>query len=352
MKTIKRLAALGLAAVLLCACASALTDDARAASPETKVVRLALTPSGQILNLIAQQQGYLADEGIDVVYVEARTDAEAFEGIRNGTIDVASNSGTNLPLQYISEGMDLTIFGGYLLTGCMPVFARAEAEWTGIEDLIGKTVACEPNLYAITGPLSDMGYDPLHDITWLETGNQEDRIRAVESGEADFGLVGTALNYAVNSNPNIKVLTYAYEILPAYSCCRAEALTSWVNANPGTVKALLKAWIRAMDYYSTHHDEAVVLMMEHLHEDEAYVRAYLDNPRFDLNTDPMKKSVERAWRYMEKLGLVQESKQIDIASHINTLLYKAALDECQEQYGQDNPKFYEKMQAQFARNNQ
>ena len=350
---LKRLSAL-VCAVLIAGCTSAPDADPVPSSvPETKTVRLALNPSGHILSSIAQEQGFLADEGISVVYVKTSTDAEVFEGLQNGLIDVASNSGTNLPLQMISEGMDLTIFGGYLLTGCMPVFARVDTEWNGIEDLIGKTVAFEPNLYAITGPLLDMGYDPLNDINWYETNSQEERIEAVLNGDADFALVGTALNYAVVSNPDLKIVTYAADVLPAYSCCRAEALTSWVNENPNTVKALLKAWIRALEYYDTHHDESVSLTAELVGMDEIYVRTYFDNPRFELNSDPMKKSVERAWDYMYRLGLFsEEAKQIDIDDHINTELYKQALDECQAQYGEDNPAFYEKMQALYARNNQ
>ena len=341
--------------LLLAGCAPSTveeTDDADVLVPETNVVRMALNPSGHILNLIAEEQGYLKDEGISVVYVPVQTDAMAFKGIMDGTIDVIANSGTNLPLQYIADGMNLTIFGGYLLTGCMPVFARVDTKWDGIESMIGKTVACEPNLYALTGPLLDLGYDPLNDITWYDSNTQEERIKAVENGDADFGLVGTSLNYSVISNPNIKIVTYAADVLPAYSCCRAEASASWVQENPNTVTALLKAWIRAMEYYNTHHEETVSLATGLLHRDEEYVRAYLDNPRFDLNTDPMKKSVIRAWNYMDSLGLLNDdARRIDINMHINTDLYKAALDACQEQYGDQNPKFYEKLQAQYALNN-
>ncbi len=344
-----------LCAVLLAGCASAeeeQTPAAPEAPAESGVVRLALHTDGHIFNIIAEEQGYLKDEGITVEYVPVDNDNEVFECIRNGTIDIASNFGTNLPLQHISEGMDMTIFAGYMLTGCMPVFGRTDAEWHGIEDLIGKTMACEPNLFAVTGPLLDMGYDPLKDINWLETYTQKERIEAVESGRADFGLVGTSLNYEINSNPNVKVLTYASDILPDYSCCRAEALTSWINENPNTLRKLLKAWIRAMAWYDSHHEETVALTARVISNDEAYVRAYLDNPRCDLNVDPMKSSVIRAWNYMEDLGLLDEAaSEIDINDHINVDIYKAALDECQAQYGSENPGFYEKMQAIYARNN-
>ena len=335
-----------------CAANPVQEPDEIASEPETKVIRMALNPSGHILNLIADEQGYLDDEGISVVYIPFENDMMVFKGLQTGTIDVAANSGTNLPLYYIGEGLNLTIFGGYLLTGCMPVFTRVDTKYNGIEDLIGKTMACEPNLYAITGPLLDKGYDPLNDINWYNADNQEDRIKAVENGDADFGLVGTGLNYDVITNPNIKIATYAADVLPDYSCCRAEALSSWVRKNPNTVTALLKAWIRAMAYYDAHHEETVELTARFLRRDEAYVRAYLDNPRFDLNPDPMKKSVIRAWNYMDRLGLLNDdAKRIDISRHVNTDLYKAALDACQKQYGEENPKFYERLQAQYALNN-
>ena len=358
MAVLKKAAAMMLifCLMLLCACSGSEDDggekDAGTAVPETRVIHLALNDAGHIFNSIAESQGYLAEEGISVEYVRVNNDAEVFVGLRNGTIDVASNSGTNLPLHEISSGLDLTIFGGYLLTGCMPVFARVETEWNGIEDLIGSTMACEPNLYALTGPLLDMGYDPVEQVNWYDTIDQNDRIAAVKNGDADFGLVGTALNYAVLQDPELKVVTYAADVLPEYSCCRVEAMSSWVRSNPNTVKALLRAWIRAMEYYETHHEEAVQLAVRQTGTSEETVRAYLDNPRFELNIDPMKNSVVRAWDYMDRLGLLSDyAQRIRIDYNINTVLYKEALDECQSRYGQDDPKFYEKMQAQYSRNN-
>lgn len=341
-------------ALSLAACASDSTP-AGADEPEQPkdlgVIRLAMPPEGHIFNVIAETQGYLADEGVTVEAVPVANDAEVFAGIANGTIDVASTSGTNLPLQYISESWDLTVFGGYMLTGCMPIIAKVDRPWTGLEDLIGATVACEPNVYALTGPLLDLGHDPRTEITWLQPKDQAERIAMVSRGEADFALVGTPLNYQVISDPDIKVITYASDILPQYSCCRVEAPTEWIRENPELVKGLLKAWIRAMAYYDTHHDETVALVMEMTGKDEAFVRAYMDNPHFELNIDPMKKSVIRAWDYMDRLGLLDEDgERISIGDHINVNIYKEALDECQAQYGSENPKFYERLQVQFSQN--
>lgn len=353
-RTIALMLSLMMATLILSTCAGGAEGDASDGTDQEQVttIRLAYSDNGHVFNMIAEQQGYLEEEGLTVEYVKVDNDNEVFKAMENGTIDIASNSGTNLPLQRIAEGQDLTIFGGYMLTGCMPIFAKVDTKWESIDDLIGKTFACEPNLFAISGPLLDKGYTPLKQITWLQPENQEDRIKAVLDGEADFGLVGTSLNYEINTNPDLKVCTYASDVLPNYSCCRVEAPTEWVNNNPDTVRKLLKAWIRAMEYYSAHHEEAVALVAEKNDKDEAYVRAYLDNPHCDLNVDPMKSAVVRAWEYIKRLGIVDpDAKQININDHINTELYKSALDECQAEYGKDDPKFYEMMQGQFARYN-
>ncbi len=340
---------------LLASCSANTPDGTVKADvkPETETVRLAMFQNGHILNAIAEEQGYLKDEGIKVESIPVETDAEVFEGIKNGTIDVASNSGTNLPLQQIADGQDLTIFGGYLLTGCMPIFAKVETKWNGIEDLAGKTMACEPNMYAVSGPLLDKGYDPLKDVKWYDPGDQNSRIEAVKEGKADYGLVGTQLNYDIDSDPELKVCTYASDILPDYSCCRVEASTEWVKNNPNTVKALLRAWIRAQAYYESNHEETVIFISKLTGIDEQVLRAHMDNPHFDVNTDPMKSSVERAWDYMARLGLLNAaSKEIDIDEHINTELFKEALDECQSKYSEEYPAFYERMQSQYSANDQ
>lgn len=332
-----------------CSGGSAAGKTDKNAKPETEVVRLAVFQHGHILNAIAEEQGYLEEEGIKVVYVPVDTDAEVFEGIENGTIDLASNSGTNLPLQRIAEGQDLTMFAGYLLTGSMPVFARVETEWKGVESLKGKTMACEPNMFAVSGPLLDKGIDPLKDVIWYNPDDQLDRIKAVKEGKADYGLVGTQLNYAIDSDPELKVCTYASDLLPYYSCCRVEASTEWVNNNPNTVKALLRAWIRAQEYYENHHDESVTFISETTGLDPEVQRAHMDNPHFEINTDPMKTSILRAWGYLCRVGIISESaRDLDIEEHINTELYKEALDDCQARYGKEDSKFYEKMQSTYS----
>lgn len=322
-------------------------------APETTTVRLAQTPSGQIINAIADKQGFLKDEGITVEYVPCESGADAFTAMSSGKVDVISTAGTNSPLQYIAKGTDLTIFGGYMITGCMPIIAKKGTQWNGVEDLIGKTVAESPTFYQVTGPLLDKGYDPVNDVKWLNLTNAKDRVEAVRSGEADYSILPTGQMYTVENTEDVEIVAYSSDVLPNYSCCRAEANTDWIKKNPNTVKALLRAWIRAQEYYEDHKDEAISMLAEELGTPDEYVAAYVNNDHLNLNVDPYKKSVEKAWGYIGQLGFLDaNSSNINIDDHINTELYKAALDQCVESYHDDDPDFYDSQLKIFEENNQ
>lgn len=347
--------ALVMTAAVLAGCGNTAQNDGAANgnpnAPETKKVRLALSGSAHIFNAIAEEQGYLKDEGIEVEYVTSENPSDAFTSLAAGKVDVLSNYGTNLPLQYIGAGQDLTMFAGYMLTGCMPVITRAETPWHGIEDLIGKRVAGEPSVFAVTGALLDKGYDPLHQIQWVQIENDADRVAAVISGNADYAILGTSAMFKVTHDPKVKVVGYCSDFTPDYSCCRVEANTEWVKKNPNTVKALLRAWIRAQAYFEKHKEEEVGVVADILKTDPEFVRSYMLNEHFRLNIDPYKKSIIRAWGYMDRLGLLDEkAKEINISDHINTELYKQALDECQQKYGAQDKAFYERMQETYQKN--
>lgn len=89
--------------------------------------------SGNVLVTIAEEEGYFEDEGIEIEPVEATQNMDAMALLAAGKVDVVSNAGTSNPLQQIAQGVDLTIFGGHMVEGCMPVVAKAGTEWKGIE---------------------------------------------------------------------------------------------------------------------------------------------------------------------------------------------------------------------------
>ena len=325
-------------------------------APEQTTVRWNCGTSGNVLLTIAEEKGYLEDEGIEVELVEATANADAMTLLATGKVDVVSNAGTSNPLQQIASGVDLTIFGGHMVEGCMPVVAKHGAEWNGIESFIGKKVAVNPSYFAFTGAVMDLGYDdPLSVVDWEVYTDYNDALAAVVRGDVAYALMGTGQNLTVQemeANGEIDIVSYQSEIMKNYSCCRMEAQTEWVNENPNTVKAIIRALLRAQSYYENNKEEAVKLLADDIDATEEYVAAYmLDDEHYFVSVDPLKNSVVRAWDILDKTGFLDENaKDIDINDHINTELYEQALEEATEKYGDEDPEFYENMKTFFEEN--
>lgn len=324
--------------------------------PEQSIVKWNCGTSGNVLLTIAEEKGYLSDEGISIEYVEANANADAMTLLATGKVDVVSNAGTSNPLQQIAAGVDLTIFGGHMVEGCMPVVAKTGAEWKGIESFIGKKVAVNPSYFAFTGAIMDLGYeDPLTAVQWETYSDYNDALAAVIRGDVDYALMGTGQNLAVQemaANGEIDIISYQSEVMENYSCCRMQGQTKWVNDNPKTVKAIIRALLRAQSYYEENKEEAVTLHAERIEATEEYVAAYmLDEEHYFVSVDPLKNSVERAWDILAKTGFLDEkAKEINISDHINTALYEEALAEATETYGKEAPEFYKEMKIFFEEN--
>ena len=91
--------------------------EAAAEVPETTLVRWNYGTSGNVLVTVALEKGYFKEYGIDLEIVEATQNAGAMQLLSSGKVDIVSNAGTSNPLQQIASGVDMTIFGGHMVTG-------------------------------------------------------------------------------------------------------------------------------------------------------------------------------------------------------------------------------------------
>lgn len=317
-----------------------------AAELESTVVRVAYGPgSGHVFSHIAEDKGFFADEGLTVELVPITGAVEAFTALKAGQVDVVATYGTNRPLQYIAAGEDVTIFAGYMTIGAMPIACRPGTDYKDITSFIGSTVAGNATYYPMTGVLLDMGYDPVNEIEWIDMSNYIDRIEAVRSGEADYAITATGRE-SVILDMGLEVCTWLDELLPDYSCCRVACNTPWLNENPNTAKALLKAWLRAQQVFESEPEYAIQLTADAIDAEYDYCEMYMTSEHYDINVDPYKKAVLKAWDYMERLDLL--TAEVNIEDHINTEIYLEALNECEAKYGAEDPEFYAEQRQIFA----
>ena len=346
----KKMMTLLLLCIMLCVAGCAVAAEV----PETDVIRWNSGTSGFVLLTIAEEKGYLEEVGLRIENVPATSNADAMTLLSTGMVDIASNSGTSNPLQQIASGVELTIFGGHMVNGAMPIIARKGTKWNGPQDLIGKKFACNPSYFALTGTVMNLGYDkPLEALDWVVITNYNDAMAVVVRGEVDYALQGTERNYTINHVDEVEIMCYQSDIMPNYSCCRMEARTEFVKKNPIALKLAMKALLRAQSYYETHKDEAVALHAKKIGAEKDFVEAYmLDDKHYVVNVDPLQNSIVRAWGILDATGFLNENaKNIDILDHVNTELYMAALDEAERDYGHEAPDFYKKQRTFFKENN-
>ena len=298
------------------------------AKKEKTVVRWNYGSSGNVFVNIAEEKGYFDEEGIVIEPVAATAVLNALGLLSANQVDVVSNAGTSNPLQQIAAGNDFTIFGGHMVNGAMPVIAKKGTEWKGVESLVGEKVAINPSYFAFPGALMEKGYDdPLHQVEWITFGTYDDALAAVQRGEVKYAL------------------------MPNYSCCRMECQTKYLKENPETIKAIIRALLRAQCYYESHKDEAIELTAKKLNTTTEFVSAYMNNPHYFVSVDPLRNQVKRAWGILDKTNFLDENaKNINIDEHINTSLYEEALKEAKVKYGAGNEAFYEKMEKFFDEN--
>lgn len=328
-------------------------EEKKVEKKELETIKWNAGTSGNVLLTIADKKGFLEQEGIKIEFVPSTANADAMTMLSTGKVDVVSNAGTSNPLQQISSGVDLKIFGGHMLTGAMPIIAKKGTEWKGVESLVGKKFACNPAYFALTGAVMEKGHDnPLKAVEWVTYTNYNDALAAVLKGEVDFALQGTGQNHAVKNMEGLEIVAYQSDIMPNYSCCRMESSTEYFNNNKDKLKKVLKALIRSQEYYENHRDEAAKLHAQAINADVEYVNAYMQDEHYRVHVDPLKKSVNRAWNILDKTGFLNEkAKNININDHIDVDLYSEALKEVMAEHYNENPKFYDGLKAFYQENN-
>ncbi len=321
---------------------------------ETSKIVWARANSGNIFVTLAQKNGYFADYGLEVEEKAVDSTTDALTALGNGAVDVTSNNGTNNPLSQIAAGQDFTMVGGYMLKG-MYIVAKAGTGWSGVADLVGKKFAGPASQTAITGALLEAGYDPINDVEWLTYSTNSDRLSAVVAGEADYAVLSGDLLFTVGNMSDLEIVAWLEDLTPNYGCCRMNMRTQFVNENPNTVKLILKALLKSERYLNANEDECVTILANELSTPEEYVAAYLKNENYVPSVDPVRNSILHTWDVMVATGFIEEeaAATIDIdADHINTALYKQALDELvEESKGSDDEAFYAERVEFFETNN-
>lgn len=357
-KIVKIISLLMVASMFLTACSSKSSSTDTTTSSKTKTdknvkIKLAAqATSGQVFQFLAEDKGYLKEEGVDVELTYINNGTDAFQALSSGQVDVISTYGTGGPLIQIANGQDFTMFGGYMIIGATPVFANPNTVYKSVEDFRGKKIAImrggTPDI-VLKGILHDAGFDLTKDVTFVEMKKNTDVMEAVRTGQVDFGSVSTGFELQI-AKAGMKIVMWPDELWPNHSCCRMIAKTSWLKENPEAMQKLLRAYLRAEEAMQSEEgmNRVVELTTKKLDMSTETAKSFILSPHMKYDTDPFKNSIIKMWEKMQSFGYIKDPK-VKVEEHIDTSNYKAALDSLVKKY--PNSEFFKKKLESFNKNN-
>ncbi|MEY8415947.1 ABC transporter substrate-binding protein [Tissierella praeacuta] len=292
---------------------------------------------GNMLYFIADREGYFKDEGLDVELVAFTNSGDGLNALNAGKIDVGITFGTAAPLTFITQGMQFSLFGGFLAGG-QPIFATPEVakEYNDLSDFINKKVAT-PRLttpdIVWRSTMFNEGIDIERDLELIEMKKPTDTIEAVKSGKADIGI-GVGANYAIIEEAGLEVIEWSSNLWENHACCRSVAKTDFLNENQDIMKKFMKSIIRAEKTYNENPELAVKINEEYLDVDYNTSRKITLETNQIIEADPRRKGIIEMWNRMSDIGYLNQG-DIDIEKHINTNVYLNALEEILQEYPND-----------------
>lgn len=333
-------------------------------TPAVLKVRVGAQPtSGQVFQFVADKHGFNKEEGIEVEMVWISNLSDAASALTAGQVDVLSTYGTGGPLTQIANGQDFNMFGGYMIIGETPVYGKPEMKYAGLDSFRGKRIGITrggtPDI-VLKGILYDAGYtftyggttiigdknDP-DMIEFIEYKKNTEVLQAVAKGEVDFGA--TATGYQIQARDlGLEVKMWPDELWPNHSCCRMLCTNTYLNTNEETLYRLLRSYLRAEEYMQDNMQEVSDLVVENLDILKETADSFILSPHIKYDSDPYTKSVQVMWEKMGSFGYLTTGS-IDLSDHMNSAIYKRALESLVAQYP-DSQFFRDKM-TQFTENN-
>jgi len=332
---------------------SAAKTTAASAAPQSngqlKTLNVGYLPNnGATLIFVAKEEGFFTGQGIDAQLSSFPNGAEGTNAIIAKKIDVGGFGLT--PLIFIAKGANETIIGGQMGEGAA-VFTTPDkvSEFKNLTDFKGKTVAVvrlSTGDVHFRGALQNAGLNLTKDLTIQELATPTAVIEALKSGKVDAGVIWTPYTETAPQQ-GLSLLWYTDQYYPKHPCCRIAVLTDNLNTNRGTFVNYEKALIQAYDFTQTNPDQTLNDVAKYVQINKTDLKNAIDSPHFYISPDPNTKAIDTTYGLLKSIGYVNTTVNID--DHIDTTVYKQALDELVKQ----NPTntVYQQLESDYATQN-
>jgi NitT/TauT family transport system substrate-binding protein len=187
------------------------------------------------------------EQGLDTQFNIFRNDAEAAQALAGDSVDVTLQS---------FDGLLNLITANQPVIGFYAGFAQADFEWFAVasvkkwSDLKGQTVGVS-SFGSLTDQLTQYslrknGLDPQKDVKLQQIGPSSAALAAMRSGRLGMGVLSAPFKWTAVEAGLTKLAVQKEEIAPKWPKHVFIAKKAFLDRNPNTIRALLRAHVAAI----------------------------------------------------------------------------------------------------------
>lgn len=345
-----------LSALVLTGCGSAQTpaadsQPAGAAAPAETEAAAAETPKEPVTLkvgllgksvkpvgvLVADAMGYFDEEGVKVEFEKVSSMNDAYMAVSTGDLDVYLFSST-AAATFISQGTTtLRVFGGTAAEGSEIIAAKGTPHITGVDDLLGKTIACqmpETGQMVLKNYLLEQGYTigapgEDADVTFVYVNDGNTAVEGCTKGEYDYCITNSCLGYYAE-NFGAELVGSVKQFVETYPCCRQTCSQEAYENKFDALVAFETATLRGYRYYLENEEATLDILEAYAGEDREFLKAQVYGtdtytPVMRLSLDPDKIACVKFYEAMANLGEITDTVEVDWNDYVVTDVYGTAL---------------------------
>ncbi|MDR3302166.1 MAG: ABC transporter substrate-binding protein [Spirochaetaceae bacterium] len=316
-------------AALLLAVIGCSKKDAAKSGILGKIVAGFQPSSSTTLPMLAVEEGYFKDAGVDAELVSFSNTADGLAALELGKLDVGVSFGTSAPLALAVNGAKLVIIAGNQ-TGSHPIFTKAEnaGKYKDIYGFKGKIVG-SPRLYTpdvvFRGALFEAGIEPGRDLEIIEFKRPVDVLEAVKSGKVDVGIGPNGLVVQIRE-AGLATPLYTTDLFPRHPCCRIVTTQAAIKDKRAALVAFLKGMLLAERKFVEDPESGVRANIKQQNFTEQNARDITFSPHAEYSLDPNTNAVVKMFNQMKSIDYLDPSTTVDPYALIDTSLYVEALE--------------------------
>jgi NitT/TauT family transport system substrate-binding protein len=279
--------------------------------PEKAKLTLGLAvPAASFLPVYVAKARTWKEQGLDIEIISFRGDAEVSQALAGDSIDLSLQSLDGLINLIISNQPVKGFYAGFHQADFAWMAQKTVKDWSGLKGgQIGVSTYGSLTDQLTRYALRKHGLEPEKDVQVVQAGPSASSIQALKSGRL-LAAIQSAPTKWVAEDAGLTVLgTQAKDVAPQWPKHAYLAKTAFIEKNPNTLKAFLRAHVAAIRLAKAERAMAVKLLIDNIKYQPDYAARAYDEvmPGFDERGHlPDQKFMDIFWQIEMSGGEVKE----------------------------------------------